>query len=874
MQLIDHLIQATRVDRERWQRYAFAAAVAASALTASWLTHRALGLAMPFLFYFPAIAAAGWFGGLGSGLFATALIGLATTIYPFDNALGPDGAGWLAGVFRSVGFLATGVVVSILSEVLHEARRQQHEGRERAQRMVKLQTRLDEVTMAFAESLQVPEVAEIVVEQGRALLGASASTLAVMDERGGALRTVYAVGYPPGVEVHRLISLESDEPLAEAVRSRSPVFIESRKVSDARYPHLAPVRNITGTEAVAALPLIVRGRVLGGIGFSFRQPLKIRYAELPYVQALAYHAALALEATRRYEGEQAARRRAEASDARHRFLAGANALLAASMDFEVSLRKVTRLAVPTFAEACLTHLRTLEGGLSLLAAYHVDPGRSEALEELGRRHLEPEQTSGFWRTMHSRIPELLSDAQSRWSERAVDAEERTLVEGLDVDSSLSVPLVARNRSLGVITFLASRDRRALTANDLALAVDLAERAAGAIDNALLFREAQRLNRVKDEFLALLSHELRTPLGSVLLWLELLRSEQLEPAASRAADMIQRSARQLGELIDQLLDVSRIVAGKLSIEKQATDLPGIVDGVLESAGPAADAKGVRLQAEVDHSLGLVWADPNRMRQALANLVFNAIKFTPEAGIVSVRLERLGAKARLQVRDTGAGIAPDLLPYIFERFRQGDAKSTRAHGGLGLGLAIVHYVAEQHEGTIRAHSDGPGRGSVFTLDLPLRLPPSRPLVAQAPSRNGGPERPLSKVRVLLVDDHPDTLQGLASALAASGGEITAVSTARDALAALPRVHPHVIVSDLAMPDQDGYALIREVRGLAPDAGGLIPAVAVSAYASSDDRQRALHAGFQEHLAKPVEITQLVATVVRLAGVGSSGTVSLAG
>ena len=710
-------------------------------------------------------------------------------------------------------------------------------------------------------------------EQGRALLGASAGTLGLLDDRGTALRTVYAAGYAPGVEVQRLIALEADEPLAEAVRTRTPVFIESRRASDARYPHLAPLQAASGTQGVAALPLIARGRALGGIVFKLREPLRIRAGELPYLMALARDAALALDAARRFEGEQVRRFQAETSDARHRFLAGANALLGASMDLEVSLRKMTHLAVPGFADGCLVHLRTPDGGLSLLAAHHADPGRSAALERLGRRQLGNAQRNGFWRATHNRIPELLADAEARWEERAGDSEERALVAEVGIQSSLSVPLFARNRSLGALTFISSRGARVLTENDLALAVDLAERAAGAIESTLLFREAQRLNRVKDEFLALLSHELRTPLGAVLLWLDLLRSEPLAPAAGRAADMIQRSARQLGELINQLLDVSRIVAGKLSIEKQATDLPAIVDGVLGAAGPAAEAKNVRLQADVSHPPGLVWADPNRIRQALSNLVFNAIKFTGEGGTVRVCLARLGAKARLEVSDTGAGIASDLLPHIFERFRQGDAKSTRAHGGLGLGLAIVQYIAEQHEGTIRADSEGPGKGSVFTLDLPLRLPPGRSAAMLAlPGGAAGPERPLRHMRVLLVDDHADTLQGLASALAASGGEITAVSSAREALTALPRVHPHVIVSDLAMPDQDGYQLIRQVRGMAAEAGGLIPAVAVSAYASYDDRQRALRAGFQEHLAKPVEVAQLVATVVRLVGVDAADPVAV--
>ncbi len=859
-QIVDHVIHATRADRPRWQRYGLALGLTAVAAGLGLLVHPALSMIVPFIFL-PAVVLASWFGGLGPGLLTTVLTA-AAAVTLFDHTGGGLTLDWPNDLGRGATFLLTAGVISVLSEVLHEARRQQEQGLRRVERMAELQVQLDDVAIALAEALRVRQVAEIAVVQGCALLGAYAGTLAVLDEVSGRLRTIYSVGYPPEVPEERVIELHSDEPLAEAVRGLTPVVVESRRASDERYPHLAPVRELTGTEAVTALPLVVQGRVLGGFGFSFREPRQFKRTDLPLLQALAYQSALALESARRYEREQEARRRAEASGERHRFVAGANACLAASMEYKANLREVARLAVPAFAEGCLVHLRNPDGGLSLLAAFHADEPRSAALAELGGRQGDGD-ADGLWRAFHTGEPELLADAEPQWLARAQGPAERALVEELELQSSLSVPLRARERSLGSFTFLTSRQgHHPLADEDQVLALDLAGRAAAAIDNALLFEEAQRLNRVKDEFLALLSHELRTPLGSILVWLELLRAEEIDEGADRAVGMVHRSARQLGELIDQLLDVSRIVAGKLSVEKQTTYLPAVVDGVLEAAGPVAQAKGVRLQSSLDRALDPLWADPNRLRQALSNLVLNAIKFTPQDGEVSVSLTRVGAIARIEVRDTGAGIARDLLPFIFERFRQGDTHSTRSHGGLGLGLTIAQYIADQHEGRISADSEGPGRGAVFTLDLPLRLPPSRDLAVPAVRGEAAEPRSLCTLRVLLVDDHDDTLRGLTLGLSASGAEVTPVSSARDALEALPQVRPHVLVSDLAMPDKDGYALISEIRRLTPEAGGQVPAVAVSAYASYDDRLRALRAGYHEHMAKPVEIANLVATIARLA------------
>jgi signal transduction histidine kinase/ActR/RegA family two-component response regulator len=828
--IVGSVIRPTWSGRSSAQRLGLAVLLALAACVAGWWLRPLFGVTVPFVVFCPAVLLAAWYGGLAPGLLTTGLTAVATVAVFEDPASGH----WPGAVIRPLGFLLLGVAISLLSEMVHEARRQQVESLRRAAELIELRARLDDTVTALPEPPSVERMADVVLGQGCALLGAAHGTLAVLPEGASSLETVSALGYPPGVEPVRQIGISSGEPLSEAVRLKTPVVLPQ---GDG-----------------VALPLLMRGQVLGAISFVLPVDRRFRETDLPVLHALAYQAALAMESAHHYEREQAARRQAEAQGERHRFLAAANACLAGSLDYEANLREVCRQAVPTFAGACLVHLRDADDNLRLLAAVHGEPGRKDALASFGRGLSE---SPGFRRVLASRRPEL-RDTALEW----MDAEKSALHQELEVGSSLAVPLVARDRPLGIVTFLMPRGGRAFGAEELELGRDLADRAAAAVDNAMLFSEAKRLNRVKDEFLALLSHELRTPLGSALVWLELLRAEPLEKGARRAVDMIQRSARQLSDLIDQLLDMSRTVAGKLSFEKQTTDLVAVVEDVVAAAAPEAAAKGVQLEANIERPLDRLWADPGRLRQALGNLVSNAIKFTPAGGTVGVRLEHAGSVARVQVTDTGAGIAADVLPYIFERFRLGDTKSTRAQGGLGIGLAIAQYISEQHEGTLRAASEGPGRGSVFTLDLPLRLPPG----IAAPAREDESGRaPLAALRVLLVDDHQDMLHGLALGLAAHGAEVTPVSSVREALAALPRVRPHVVVSDLAMPEQDGYTLIDRIRHLAPEDGGLVPAVAVSASAGPADRRRALRSGYQEHVAKPVELSRLVATIERLAQSG---------
>ena len=380
-------------------------------------------------------------------------------------------------------------------------------------------------------------------------------------------------------------------------------------------------------------------------------------------------------------------------------------------------------------------------------------------------------------------------------------------------------------------------------------------------------EAEASNRAKDEFIAMISHELRTPLGAILIWTQLLRNEQLDEAATaRALGMIERSTKTLAQLIDDLLDVSRIIAGKLRIEPRPVDLAAVVDAALAAAQLPAEGKNIRIDYVVEGSLDAVSGDPGRLQQVVGNLLANAIKFTPEGGRVEVKLGRSRSRARLVVSDTGVGIDPAFLPYIFERFRQADSTSTRTQKGLGLGLAITRHLVELHGGTIEAASPGDQQGATFTVTLPLLLSPAR-----TPASTEPPEpvtATLVGLRILLVDDEDDAREAMAVLLRQAGAEVIAVASAPLALEALAKEKLDVLLSDIAMPGEDGYALIAKVRSLPAAKGGHIAAAALTAYATAEDRARVLRAGYQGHFAKPVEPGDLVSAVAALAERAAAG------
>jgi signal transduction histidine kinase/ActR/RegA family two-component response regulator len=380
-------------------------------------------------------------------------------------------------------------------------------------------------------------------------------------------------------------------------------------------------------------------------------------------------------------------------------------------------------------------------------------------------------------------------------------------------------------------------------------------------------DAEAANRLKDEFLAVVSHELRTPLSAILGWARLLGGGQLDPArATHAIHTIERNAKGLARIIDDLLDISRIIGGNVRIEPHAVDLVAVIQGALDEVRLAADARRVHLAFTCPTAPDPIAGDPLRLQQIVANLLSNAVKFTPPGGYVEVRLTPRDFEAEIRVTDTGQGIAAEFLPRIFDRFAQADGSSTRRQGGLGLGLSIVKALVERHGGTVRAESPGLGRGAIFTVRLPVLSghesgdaePTGGPVTTTTPAARVR----LDGIRVMLVEDDPDGRHMLTVLLELAGVTVVSTGSVREALDALETIRPDVIVSDIAMADEDGYTLIRRVRAREAERGGAIPAVALTGYVRPEDRACILGAGFQAHVGKPVEPDEIVAAIAALA------------
>lgn len=405
--------------------------------------------------------------------------------------------------------------------------------------------------------------------------------------------------------------------------------------------------------------------------------------------------------------------------------------------------------------------------------------------------------------------------------------------------------------------------------------EAAERAERRRLEEALKRRAEELaeaNRLKDEFLATVSHELRTPLTAILGWIHLLRSGNLDEAsAQRALQTIERNARSQKQLIEDILDVSRIITGKVRLNARPVEMTQVIEAAIDVVRPTAEAKEIEIKAELDPQASLVSGDAERLQQIAWNLLANAVKFTPKGGLIDVRLNLSESRVILSVTDTGQGIAPEFLPHVFARFRQADSSTTRHHGGLGLGLAIVRHLVEMHGGSVSADSRGEGHGATFTVSLPLmavRVTQSEETGDEAShaqtadqTTNDCPQT-LEELEVLLVDDEPDARELLSAVLSQCGAKVTAVASVEEALGALNRQKFDALVSDIGMAGEDGYALIRKVRELPAERGGNLPAVALTAYAREEDRVTSLLAGYQMHLTKPVEPNELVAVVASFA------------
>lgn len=428
-----------------------------------------------------------------------------------------------------------------------------------------------------------------------------------------------------------------------------------------------------------------------------------------------------------------------------------------------------------------------------------------------------------------------------------------------IGPTLAIPLQVAGRALGMVTLARLRGGRGFSDADVLAANDLAQRAAIAIDNARLYEAARAANRAKDEFLATVSHELRSPLNAMLGWAQLLRLGSLpDTKRETAARAIERNALAQAELIDDLLDMSRMASDKMQLEISSVELGPIVEAAIESLEPEIQGSGVSVRSASEGS-AMLMADPKRVQQIVHNLLGNAVKFTPRGGHVDVSLIATDDAVTLSVVDDGVGISREFLPQVFDRFKQADGSSSRAHQGLGLGLAITRHLVELHGATIDVASDGPGRGACFTVVFPRSRAVAGALHEHPPSA----ESKLEGCKVLVVDDEADVREVLVTILEQSGARATSATSAAEALAAITRARPDVLLSDLGMPGEDGYSLIRKLRALPTVAGGGIPAIAVSGFAGLEYQRRALAAGFQLYLTKPVNVGQLVASITSLRG-----------
>ncbi|MGH7311873.1 MAG: ATP-binding protein, partial [Candidatus Rokuibacteriota bacterium] len=572
------------------------------------------------------------------------------------------------------------------------------------------------------------------------------------------------------------------------------------------------------------------------------------------------------ERGRLFEREQTARREAERRRLEAEELVRLARVLTEDLDLSAVAERTVRNVPRLFeVESAVLRLLQPDGALVVVAS----AGRSPSI--FPRGHVTPPGMGMAARAMAERRPVWTSDIL-REPDVVLSEEVRARLAEIDHHAVLAAPLVVKGEILGVLGLIDNVARR-FSPGEVGLLQALADQAALAIRIVQLYTgaqearvEAEAANRAKDQFLATLSHELRTPLNAMVGWLRMLRGGQLdEERTAHAVDVLERNTQLQAKLVDDLLDVSRIIAGKLQLEKRVVEMVGVVEQVVTSLADSAQAKGVRLQHRLDPGAGPVWGDPMRLHQVVANLLSNAIKFTPSGGEVEVVLGRHQATVGLAVRDTGQGVEPELLSDIFDRFRQADSTSTRAYGGLGLGLAIVRHLVDLHGGAVRAHSEGRGQGATFTVELPV-MAVREPI----PEHDGEPGEPrefgavpghLAGVRVLVVDDHTDSGELIGMVLEHAGAHVQLARSADEALAYLRQAPVHVLVSDLSMPGTDGYQLLGAVRAM-ERARGVHPvsAVALTAYAGGEDRARALAIGFRAFASKPIEPGELVDLVAK--------------
>jgi signal transduction histidine kinase/CheY-like chemotaxis protein len=729
-------------------------------------------------------------------------------------------------------------------------------------------------------------------------LDATAGAVCLISDAGTEYELAHAMGYGDRrAPAANRFPVTSKSPLTEAIRRHELVVVDASSTQAVGAAPESVENFLQFRSGDVVVPLVAAGRALGAVALSIQELRVVTGGDRELLLSAGRHIAQALDRARHYEAAERARAEAEAlrvradselrerqkaeealrlSEARYRALAARTSrlyALSAGLSEAVSLDAVARVIVrhgKVVVGASAGSVAMLaEGGTQLDTLYGEEHGCEHGASP---RRVALGAGSSSTAAVDTRRPVFIGSF-AEWQDKYPRS--ASIAADGGYASAATLPLLADGAVFGVLSFQFMVPVN-FDEEYAALLTSVAQHCAQALDRARLYEmsdraraDAEAANRSKDDFLSTISHELRTPLNAMLGWAAMLRNGSVDASRTpRAIEAIFNNATRQARLIEELLDVSRIVAGRASFDRQTVDLGENIGGAVEAMMPLASAKGVELRFAATPEVYVV-ADPRRLEQVFLNLLSNAVKFTPRDGRIAVDVAVSGPSATVRVLDTGAGIDAAFLPHVFERFRQADSAPTRSVGGLGLGLFIARQLVEAQGGVVRVDSDGPGRGSVFSVTLPAAVGDGASRLtseaATAPAalepRASMPQ--LDGIRVLLVDDEPDAREVMASALETCGAVVVSASSAREALQTLAQTEVDLLLADIAMPGQDGYALIREIRTTASARLAAMPAAAVTAHARDDERERALAAGFQMHLTKPIDPVALAVAVAALAG-----------
>ncbi|MET0151721.1 MAG: ATP-binding protein [Candidatus Binatia bacterium] len=565
---------------------------------------------------------------------------------------------------------------------------------------------------------------------------------------------------------------------------------------------------------------------------------------------------LRVQITEREQAEQSRERALIEQRDTLAFLSNFSDHLAPLVTFEDLVEVVRRLPVPFLADWTMIHIVNEDGSVRCVPGVHAAKAHEAILTDLAAAASgDVLAGSDLARVIATGQLEILTANSENLSRTLIRPELMTAFMRLGIATAAMLPLIVHGRVSAVVSLISRRAGR-FTASGALIVEDVARRIRLALDRIQLYREAQEVNRLKDDFLSTLSHELRTPLNAIFGWAQILRMRRLDEDTAHAVEVIERSARAQIRLIEELLDVSRIATGKMKLAMEEVDVAAILRATIETLHPAIQVKGIIFQERIEANLSPVFADPYRLQQVFWNLLSNALKFSGAGGEITVTLRPAPGWVEFEIMDTGVGIGPEVLPFVFDRFRQGDSSITRSHGGLGLGLAIVSHILELHGGKIRVASAGEGRGATFTILLPIADDRQATTAEDSPrgEPNDGESGMLRDHVVLVVEDHDDTRDLTVHVLEDAGARVLSASTAEEALDCVSNLRPDAIVADLGLPGEDGYALLDRLRRMYRN----VPAIAVTAYARTYDRDRAFAAGFQEYVVKPINPHRLVRIV----------------